>query len=171
MEKELKEWHVKLGHLNKEAVIKMMLNQLVKDIPLAPAHELRKIDFFCKVCAETKSKRMSYTGKKGTRSSEALHTVHMDTCGPMHVIGQLGGKRNIRHTLVIIDDATSFRWTYMLESHKQVHDKVKELVAKLKVQGNWTIKIFRTDGGSEFNNKKVKKFCLENGIMFQMSNP
>ena len=58
---------------------------------------------------------------------------------------------------MIIDDATSFRWTYLLESHTQVHEKIKELCAELKAQKNWTIKVFRTDGGTEFNNKKIKR--------------
>ena len=149
----------------------MMSKQSVKEIPQAPANELRKLEFFCKACAETKARRMSYSGMKGTRTSEALHTVHMDTCGPMRVMGQHGAKRSIKHTLVIIDDATSFRWTYLLESHTHVHEKIKELCAELKAQKNWTIKVFRTDGGTEFNNKKVKQFCVKKGIIFQMSNP
>eukprot|EP00644_Phytophthora_capsici_P003681 jgi/Phyca11/129281/e_gw1.82.123.1 len=86
----LKEWHVKLGHLNKEQVIAMLTKPVVAGMPTLKASDLRQVPFFCTTCAEMKKRRMSYRNTKGSRDTKPISTIHMDTNGPMKTMGVFG---------------------------------------------------------------------------------
>ena len=48
MANELKDWYVRLDHLDKKQVITLMENQTLYGMPCASATELRKIEFSAK---------------------------------------------------------------------------------------------------------------------------
>ncbi|KAE8912299.1 hypothetical protein PF007_g25767 [Phytophthora fragariae] len=110
-ERTLQEWHVKLDHLSKDAVINMLSTKWVAGMPQLPASGLSKIPFFCTTCAEMKKRRMSYRNVAGSRDEHPISTIHMDTNGPMKTIGVYGSCGKIKYFLSIIDDNTSWRWT------------------------------------------------------------
>ncbi|OWY90675.1 Gag-pol Polyprotein [Phytophthora megakarya] len=166
----MKEWHVRLGHVNKEKLINMMSNQLVKGIPYIESIKLRKVNFFCSTCAEMKMRRMSYRNLKGSRDEQPISTIHMDTNGPMKTMGVYGTVGTIRYFLSIIDDQSSWRWTYVLRNKGEVNEKVKSLLLELEREGKFTIRRIRSDGGTEFVNQAFKVFCKDKGITFQKSN-
>lgn len=61
-EKTLKEWHLRLGHVGKEQLIRLMANQAFDSLPCIPYNVLKKVPFCCRTCAIAKSRRMSYSG-------------------------------------------------------------------------------------------------------------
>ena len=71
-----KEWHIRLGHINKKIVMKILTDSSNKKIPLISPEIIKTIDFQCKVCIETNLKRMSYKRLIGTKESG---TFYMDT--------------------------------------------------------------------------------------------
>ena len=81
LESTLQEWHVRLAHVNKETLVSMLSKGLVSGMPTLPAAELRRIPFFCTTCAEMKKRRMSYRNTKGSRDTQPISTIHMDTNG------------------------------------------------------------------------------------------
>lgn len=119
LESALQEWHVKLGHINKEQLIAMFSKKLIAGMPTLPASELRKIPFFCATCAEMKKRRMSYRNTTGSRDTQPISTIHMDTNGPMKTMGVYGSIGTNPYFLSIIDDNTSWRWTYALRTKKR----------------------------------------------------
>ncbi|GMF47630.1 unnamed protein product [Phytophthora fragariaefolia] len=148
LEKTLQEWHVKLGHLNKDIVIGMLSKRLVTEMPTLPASGLRKVPFFCTTCAELKKRRMSYRNKKGSRDTQPISTIHMDTNGPIKTMGVYGSIGTIKYFLSIIDDNTSWRWTYVLRNKQEVYEKVESLLLRLEREGKFTIRRIRSDGGT-----------------------
>ncbi|POM81690.1 Transposon Polyprotein integrase [Phytophthora palmivora] len=85
-------------------------------------------------------------------------------------MGVYGNQVTIKYFLSIIDDNTSWRWTYALRSKKEVFEKVEELLLQLEREGKFTIRRIRSDGGTEFVNAAFKNFCKGKGIVFQTSN-
>ncbi|GMF21560.1 unnamed protein product [Phytophthora fragariaefolia] len=164
------EWHVKLGHLNRDKLIEVMSGNLIPGLPSFRRVALTKLPFFCHTCTEMKMRRISYRNMVGTRDTQPISTIHMDTNGPMKTLGVYGTVGSIRYFLSIIDDQTSWRWTYVLRKKTEVHTKVKELFAQLEREGKFTIRRIRSDGGTEFVNMALKTFCTQNGITFQTSN-
>ena len=57
-----------------------------------------------------------------------------------------------------------------MKSTKEVSSKIKALIATLEKQFPYKVKCIRTDGGTEFVNDAVIKYCTEKGIIFQRSN-
>ncbi|KAE8994005.1 hypothetical protein PR001_g20514 [Phytophthora rubi] len=114
--------------------------------------------------------RMSYRNMTGSRDEHPISTIHMDTNGSMETIGVYGSCGKIKYFLSIIDDNTSWRWTYVLRSKKEVFEKVEELLLQLEREGKFTIRRVRSDGGTEFVNAAFKSFCKSKGIVFQTSN-
>ncbi|POM68886.1 Retrovirus-related Pol Polyprotein, partial [Phytophthora palmivora] len=166
LETTLQEWHVKLGHINKDTLIDMLSMKLVGGLPTMSASGLRKIPFFCSTCAEMKKRRMSYRNTKGSRDEQPISTIHMDTNGPMKTMGVYGSQGTIKYFLSIIDDNTSWRWTYVLRSKKEVFEKVEELLLQLELHDSSDqIRL-----GNEFVNAAFKNFCKGKGIVFQTSN-
>ncbi|GMF32064.1 unnamed protein product [Phytophthora fragariaefolia] len=170
LEKTLQEWHVELGHLNNDMIIGMLSKRLVTGMSTLPASGLRKVPFFCTTCAEMKKRRMSYRNKKGSRDTQPISTIHMDTNVPMKTMGVYGSIGTIKYFLSIIDDNTSWRWTYVLRNKQEVYENVESLLLRLEREGEFTIRRNRSDGGTEFVNTAFKTFCKKKGIAFQTSN-
>jgi len=103
-----------------------------------------------------KKRRMSYRNSKGSRDTQPISTIHMDTNGPMKTMGVYGSVGTIQYFLSIIDDNTSWRWSFVLRNKKEVFDKVKELLLQLERDGKFTIRRIRSDGGTEFVNAAFK---------------
>jgi hypothetical protein len=119
-----KEWHLRLGHVNRESLMRIMSTQSVTNIPQIRYAELQAIPFFCETCALSKSKRMSYKNMTGTKTKTPLHTLHMDTMGKMRVCGFYGGT-GYKYPFAVVDDATGYKWYFVLKSLEDVAEKIK----------------------------------------------
>ncbi|GMF33265.1 unnamed protein product [Phytophthora lilii] len=168
VEAPLREWHVKLGHLNRYKLIEVMSGNLIPGVPTFSSTMLRKLPFFYHTCTEMKMRRMSYRNMVGTRDNQPISTIHMDTNEPMRTLGVYGSMGSIRYFLSIIDDQTSWLDLCTAQEIKtEVQHRVKELLLHLEREGKFTI---RSDGGTEFVNTALKTFCSEKGVVFQTSN-
>ncbi|EEY59504.1 uncharacterized protein PITG_20952 [Phytophthora infestans T30-4] len=85
-----KNFKLLLGHVGKERLIRSMSNQKLKGLPNLSYSELKKVSFFCSTCASMKDRRMSYRNLIGNKSTEPLHTLHMDSTGRLRVNGLYG---------------------------------------------------------------------------------
>ena len=110
----LLEWHVRSGHASKGTVIQMMSVQVVAGMPRFSKGHLLKVSFFCHACAEMKSKRMSFRSKEGSRDDRPLSTVHMHNNGPMKVLGLYDAAPGAKYIVTLIDDKTTWRWSFIL---------------------------------------------------------
>ncbi|GJU63839.1 retrovirus-related pol polyprotein from transposon TNT 1-94 [Tanacetum coccineum] len=101
-------WHRRLSHLNFGT-----LNKLAKDDLARGILRLKFSKYhLCSACALKKSKISSHQPKDKDTNQEKLYLLHMDLCGPMHVVS-INGKRYI---LVIVDDYSRFTWVRFLKT-------------------------------------------------------
>ena len=64
-----------------------------------------------------------------------------------------------------MDEFSRKVWIFTLKSKAEAPDKIIEFFTYLNNQfKDYTIKIFKSDGGKEYKNKKINKYCKENGI-------
>ena len=68
-----------------------------------------------------------------------------------------------------MDDFNSFFWVYPLHYKNEVFAKFLDFKSYAENQFHTSLKILRTDGGSEFVNKKLDSFLASNGIIHQQS--
>ncbi|GMF29764.1 unnamed protein product [Phytophthora fragariaefolia] len=165
----MKEWHLRLGHVGKDRLMSILSSAVIDGAPRLERKDLAKIAFFCRTCALAKSRRMSYRNMIGDKATEPLHTLHMDSLGTVKPLG-LYGSAGSKYALAIVDDATAYKWYFVMKSLKEVGAKLTALITQLEKQLPYTVKRIRTDGGSEFLNTVVIKYCTKKGLIFQQSN-
>lgn len=153
----LQQWHRRLGHINVAAIKKMCKNQIVDGIDFSDEK-----NFFCEECQYGKMKRSSHPSS-GIRNAENGQYIHADLCGPMEEIG-IGG---VRYFLLLKDEASSFRYVYLISQKSNVFEILKDFLPLVKnVTGN-NVKHFRFDNGGEFVNNDVMKLLSSNGVVFE----
>ena len=97
------------------------------------------------------------------RSTELGDIIHVDVWGPYRTETVDGYK----YFLTIVDNYTRSCWLFLLTSKTEVYDNFLIFYNLLKTQFNKTVKIFRSDNGSEFINKRFESFFSTNGIINQ----
>ncbi|GMF19215.1 unnamed protein product [Phytophthora fragariaefolia] len=110
--------------------------------------------------------RGKMTGGKGPRP---LHSLHLDSLSKIKIKG-LYGTAGYRYALAIVDDATAYKWYFILKSLKELGGKIKHLITQLERQFPYKVKKIRNDGGSELVNKILKAYCDQHGLIYQHSN-
>jgi len=104
-----------------------------------------------------KRKPHNKTVEKSTRK---LEIIHSDIIGPLNE--SING---YRFTLTFIDEATRKGWLFNMKSKTEAIDLILDILKYLNnLFDNYKIKYFKSDQGREYQNKKLIKFCSENGI-------
>ncbi|POM63920.1 Integrase catalytic core protein [Phytophthora palmivora] len=75
-----------------------------------------------------------------------------------------------KYALAVVDDATAYKWYFVMKSLKEVGTIVKTLIKQLEKQLPYTVKRIRTDGGTEFVNNILNNYFKRNGFVYQQSN-
>ncbi|GBP67410.1 Retrovirus-related Pol polyprotein from transposon TNT 1-94 [Eumeta japonica] len=155
-------WHRRLGHLNSNDLNKMK-DGAVTGMDYKDKAVIKKST--CVVCCEGKQSRLPFN-HVGTRSTETLHTVHADLCGPMETtsIGRC------RYYLILVDDYPRMAFVYFLKAKNQAFKYFKEFKSLVENQQNKKIKIFRTDNGLEFCSNEFEGYLTDAGIIHQKTN-
>ena len=83
-------------------------------------------------------------------------------------IQSINGKK---YVLVIVDDYSRFTWVKFLRSKDKAPETIMKLIKMLQVRLNKTVRVIRTDNGTEFVNKQLIQFYEGVGISHQKSIP
>lgn len=153
-------WHRRLGHPCYDK-----LNRLRND--LAQGFDCASVrNDSCIVCLQGKQARKPFNST-GTRAKQLLEIVHSDVCGPFSVTSMGGAK----YFLLFLDDFSRMVFVYMLKQKSDVTEKFIEFQRLVENQTSKRIKIFRSDNGTEFVNRRMGDIMKRSGIVHQTSAP
>ena len=79
-------WHIRLGHLNFDHIVKLNNEGVVKDLPRI----YKPNNFVCESCEMGKLTRAQFKLKSFTSSEKLLQLVHIDLCRPSRKEGTRG---------------------------------------------------------------------------------
>ena len=85
-----------------------------------------------------------------SRSEASFDLVHSDVWGPAPINSYNG----FRYFVIFIDDFSKAIWLYLLKSKDEVFNYFQEFLCLIETQFDAKLKIFRSDNGTEFINKK-----------------
>jgi len=105
--------------------------------------------------------------REGTRAKYKLEKVYSDITGPEAVTTNTGE----RYMLNLIDDLTSFSWTYMLKKKSDAKAIFKELKTLVEVEAKSKVGIFHTDSGGEYTSVEFRTYLHKEGICHQLTAP
>jgi len=148
-------WHRRLGHPNFHYLKRLFPGLFINKDPKK---------FHCEICQLAKHTRASFPAKPYNESSP-FSLVHSDVWGPSRI-------RNITGTrwfITFIDDHTRVCWVYLFKEKSEVAKIFQSFHAMIKNQLQTTIKVLRTDNGTEYFKTLLGDFLETNGIMHQSS--
>lgn len=157
----LQQWHRRLGHMNANTIKSMIKQNMVCGISLSNLNE-----FFCKECQIGKMHRSSHPLKE-KRVIEKGECFHVDLCGKMQQVG-VGGAQ---YFMLLKDEATGFRFAYLIAHKSEVEERFKEFLALIKNSTKYSVKRIRCDNGTEFINQNLTKHFSKQGIVFERISP
>lgn len=73
--------------------------------------------------------------------------------------------------MLFIDDFSRFTWIYPRQYKSEVFSKFLVFKAYVENLFNTTLKVFRTDGGGEYNSKVFSYYLTQHGIVHQSCCP
>ncbi|CAK9796277.1 Retrovirus-related Pol polyprotein from transposon TNT 1-94 [Anthophora plagiata] len=157
---KLLKWHQRYGHVNVNDLKRMMYDDLVCGMDF----ESTVNEINCNVCARCKIHVQPFK-QSNNRSSEVLHLVHSDICGPMRV-ESLGGAR---YFVTFVDDCSRYIETVMLRNRSEVLSAFKNYKRRVENETGRKIKILRTDNAKEYLSNSFRNFLEEEGVSRQLS--
>ncbi|KAE9211724.1 hypothetical protein PF002_g18442 [Phytophthora fragariae] len=150
-------WHLKLVHLNADAIKKMVQDGLADGMDGIIMDGFKKTPLKCMACEETKAKRMAFQHQIGKRAEE---------CGTrlMSDVGYVCIQTTARakYFQLIQDEASCYKWVYLLNKKSEAADNVMTLI--LQLEKDYPVKIFSCDQGGELMNYRLATFFREHGI-------
>ncbi|POM61971.1 putative Polyprotein [Phytophthora palmivora] len=119
----------------------------------------------CVPCLEAKTKRMSYS-RGPQRCISPLGKLCVDLCS---VGVDTGTKAN--QFLLVVDEATRYKWGYLIANKDQAAALIETLVKRLAVKfPKRNVSMLFSDGGGEFVNNQLQQFCDGQGIEARSTN-
>jgi hypothetical protein len=145
--------HHRLGHPS-FATLSRIYPSLFKSCPSE--------SLVCDACELAKHTRGTYPSR-GLRSEKPFEVIHSDVWGPCEVHSVSGH----RWFVTFIDCFSRYTWLYLLKHKSDVFVVFKDLYALIQNQFGSTIKILRSDNGTEYMNQEFGKFLASYGIEHQ----
>jgi len=160
----LETWHHHLGHVNYQSVIDMAKKGLTRGMPT----DLSTLPEICEHCIVGKQMKTPVPKiREGTRAKYKLEKVYSDITGPEAVTTNTGE----RYMLNLIDDFTSFSWTYILKKKSDAKAIFKEWKTLVEAEAKSKVGIFRTDSCGECTSVEFETYLCKEGIHHQLTTP
>nr|GEX62555.1 putative ribonuclease H-like domain-containing protein [Tanacetum cinerariifolium] len=156
-------WHRRLAHVNFKTLNKLVKGNLVKGLPT----KVFENDHTCVACKKEKQHRASCKTKPVRFVDQPIFRLYMDLFGPTFV-KSLNKKS---YCLVITDDYSRFTWVFFLASKDETSPILKTFITGLENQFSLTVKVIRSDNGTEFKNSDLNQFYGLKGIKREFSIP
>ena len=151
------EWHIILGHCNKNDILKLEEN-------CDGMHITDKSDFDCEICKVSKMTDV-FSRQPDTSTKENFELVHTDLAGPVDP-SDING---MNYSLICVDSFSKFIYPYFLKQKSDAYKAFNQYLADIAPYGQ--VKSVRSDVGGEFIAENFKSVLLENKIQQQLTAP
>lgn len=146
-------WHLRLGHISKSGLNKLMKSGYIK------ANESALKNFFCNMCFNGKLSELPWKNNC-TLATRPLELVHSDIFGPVIPASKTG----MKYFISFLDDFTRFTVTFFMKNKSQAFLKFRDYVIISRAYQNLKISKLKVDIEAEYNSKRFQTFCNKNGI-------
>lgn len=154
-------WHKRLGHLGMKGMCALRDN-LATGICFQVSSDVK-----CETCLLGKQVALPFPAGEAARATSPLELIHSDVAGPMQECSFGGAKYIVTFT----DDYTRKTYAYLMKNKSEVMHHFITFKNEVEKQLGLSIKILRSDNGSEYCNSKFVDFLRKEGIIHQTSVP
>ncbi|SOV04647.1 uncharacterized protein UDID_17158 [Ustilago sp. UG-2017a] len=132
-------WHERFGHPGRNKTKQIQAHYLGKETQLR--HDARD----CNCCSQAKQTHARMTSSKTERAQAPLELVHID------LMTDLKGHPNYHHTLVVVDDSSSYVYVKPLLSKAEAFPALKAWIKAAEIATDHTLKCICSDNGTEWS--------------------
>ena len=151
------DWHNRMAHRNLSDILS--LKRLGLDISKCNCSDQ------CQACEMAKMPRASFERSK--KPSNPLDLIVADLVGPFPVRSLTGS----HYYLAMTDIGSDYTEVYFLKQKSEASKYITEFLQFLHNQLGKFPKIFRSDGGGEFDNAQLNSFLASHGIKIERTVP
>jgi len=155
-------WHARLGHVNFQALKKLVDKGMAAGVP-----SITHPNQLCHACLAAKQARGPFPVMAQYRAEEPLELLHIDLCGPISPSTAAGNK----YFMLLVDDLTRWMWVHVLKTKDQACSEFVKFKAVAENFCGRRIKTLRSDRGGEFLAAAFAKVCEEAGIHRHLTAP
>ncbi|SOV04575.1 uncharacterized protein UDID_17138 [Ustilago sp. UG-2017a] len=145
-------WHEQFGHPGRNKTKQIQAHYLGKETQLG--HDTRD----CNCCSQAKQTRARMTSSKTERAQAPLELVHID------LMTDLKGHPNYHHTLVVVDDLSSYVYVKPLLSKAEAFPALKAWIKAAEIATDHMLKCICSDNGTEWSSFEAEKWKQEAGV-------
>lgn len=138
-------WHMRLGHLNFDSLVKVSKRGYLRHIPQI----IKPTNTFYDECQRGKKTKVSFKTKEYS-TTRPLELVHIDLCGPTRTRALDGEK----YFMLLIDDFSRMTWATFLQDKSQDFERFKIFRKMVEKESGYKMKCLRLDCGREFTSNE-----------------
>ncbi|KAL0402513.1 UNVERIFIED_CONTAM: Retrovirus-related Pol polyprotein from transposon TNT 1-94 [Sesamum latifolium] len=152
-------WHVRLGHISKDRIRKLVdsKNLEIDDLDHLPT---------CGSCLKGKMTKKPFVGQSAIANG-LLDLVYTDVCGPLNTPARGG----FSYFITFADDHSQYGYVYLMRYKSEAFGRFKEYRLKVENQTGHRIKALRSDRGGEYLSGEFIDYLKENEILSQWTPP
>lgn len=159
-------WHRRWAHLSARSILKLAADPRL-GIKIKGPKEIT----FCETCQKVKQTTKPFS--PATRTTQPGSRIFFDIVGGGTTLGteeivSLGGSK---YTLIATDDATRYRWLFLLRDRSQARIVIPWLVKHIDSSTGRKVAFLHADGAKEFTSKELTDFFDSRGIKFENTIP
>jgi hypothetical protein len=155
-------WHERLGHLNFQAMKKMVKEELVRGLA-----DFGSVEQPCGACLAGKQRRMSFPVQAQYHAERLLELVHGDLCDN---ISPPTPAEN-QYFLLMVDDKSRFVSIVLLPMKDRAPEAIKSFQLKAEAETRQNLGGLCTDHGGEINSASFLEYCRGQGVQRQLTVP
>ena len=154
-------WHKRMAHLGRANLKKLPV------MALGVPDDLHLDEQHCLECLMGKHTAEPFPehDKENSRKYLIGEKLHSDVCGPI----MPASKEEKYYMATFIDNESDMSFAYVIHHKNEVKDCLGILLPFLERQTGNKLKCIQTDGGKEYLNNEVERYCQSNGIIHQVS--
>jgi hypothetical protein len=151
-------WHIRMGHMHFDNLVKVNKREAVREIPQIT----KPTNTLCKHCQQGKQTKTRFKSKEYS-TTKPLEIVHTDLVGPTTTKGLKGE----RYFMLLVDDYTRMTAVCFLKNKSEAFENFKIYKEMVENEMDSRIKCLRSDNGGEFTSKEFMDYYNNHGIKRQ----
>lgn len=160
--------HEQLNHMSYDSMQKLLAERHVTDLPTDRLSDVEKAQVKqlvreCRSCLEGKGHRTAFGQRGLDKGSSPGEVLHMD-CFEVSWSDSITGEKRREYGLVAEAALGQWRWSAEMNSKDEGPAHVIDIIQHAKRQFGCKVKRLYVDGGTEFINARVQRFCKGEGI-------
>ncbi|MBW0503131.1 hypothetical protein O181_042846 [Austropuccinia psidii MF-1] len=155
-------WHQRMGHLSARSIKRLLQFKAASGIPSCIIDNIG----ICHPCSVAKSQHRPIQGPSRKMVQSPGDVIIADLIGPLPI--SLDCKK---YVLNIQDYFSRLTVAFLLMDKAEAKGQLQNWMTKFANFSGYTIKVVRTDNGSEFKNWIFDEFLRKNGIIHEFSVP